>query len=1107
MRVDRCALVVAVVMVVFGVFGGSAAAAPGVGWELTGRSYPTNFAPTATGTIVVDVLNIGAAGSAAGATFTDVLPKGVTALQAGELKNLNNGLNPAISDGLWACTGNGSGPAPDGAPGIVGASVITCTNTVGVLGGGGFQSLGVAGAQPEIGIEVASGSEPGSGMNRAAIVGGGAVSSASTSDPVLISSEPPVGFAVSGWDGWFSNADGTIDTQAGSHPYEASFSIDLATYFDEEVSELHPVGGELRTVETFLPPGFVGDPTAAARCTRQQLLQETCPDGSQIGVVDSQVGFAHVHFQLYNMVPPEGVPAEFGFNFTGVITLADSTVRSGSDYGLNTDFNNVPQKIVLSSLVTVWGVPNDPSHDEWRTKGDGGCGGGCSLGNHRDLKPFLTLPTACGERQPFTARVNSWEHPNTWVQQTFFSHDSNHQPTGFTGCENEAFGPTFTISPDTSDGDSPAGLTVEVKPPVGGLESPEGLSSSDIQDTTVKLPAGLVINPGQAAGLKACRPGEAHVADGQDDAPECPLASKVGTDEIETPLLPHAVRGNVYVLQSDPPNLELLVAASGEGVNLKLVGQVTLCETAGQLVRGQSCDAPGQLISTFANTPELPFTSFRLAFSGGAQAALATPTACESYTALGDFTPWGSPLIADVNQTASFAITAGPGGSPAECTSPLPFTPTLTAGATSDQAGGFTNFSMLLQRADGQQRIEKLAFKAPAGLSALISQIPLCDDAHANAGTCPAVSQIGHATVTSGPGRYPLVLPQPGEPELPIYLTGPYHGAPFGLSIVTPVLAGPFDLGTIVTRARIEVDPRTAQITVLTDPLPQIVRGVPTDLRSIDAVIDRPSFMFNPTNCTPTAFTGTATSAAGGASAPLSSPFQVGSCPSLGFKPKVTVSTAGRASKQNGASLSFDISYPKGAMGREAWFNEAKFSIPKQLPARLTTIQQACLAATFEHNRSACPAHSVIGHAVVHTPVLPVPLEGPVYFVSYGGAAFPDAVLVLDGENVHIELHGNTFINNRTGVTSATFKATPDVPFENIEVSIPTGPYSEFGANLPHGSYSFCGRKLVMPTFFKAQNGLEIHQNTPVHATGCPKAKKHHKAGKATRHRGRGRKK
>jgi hypothetical protein len=330
------------------------------------------------------------------------------------------------------------------------------------------------------------------------------------------------------------------------------------------------------------------------------------------------------------------------------------------------------------------------------------------------------------------------------------------------------------------------------------------------------------------------------------------------------------------------------------------------------------------------------------------------------------------------------------------------------------------------------------------------------------------------------------VLPQPGEPELPIYLTGPYKGAPFGLSIVTPVLAGPFNLGTIVTRARIEVDPHTAAITVTTDPLPQVVAGVPTDLRSIDAVIDRPGFMFNPTNCDPQAFAGTATSAQG-ATAAISSPFGVGSCQSLKFAPKFSVSTSGKTSKANGASLTAKLSYPKAAQGTQANITRVKVDLPKQLPSRLTTLQKACTNAQFEANPAGCPAASKIGMATVTTSLLPVPLVGPAIFVSHGGEAFPSLTMVLQGDNVTVDLVGTTFIS-KAGITSTTFKTVPDVPFNTFTLILPEGKYSALAAN-----GNLCTSKLAMPTAFLAQNGLKINQSTKIGVSGCKAPKKAHK--------------
>jgi hypothetical protein len=1090
MRTRRYAPLTAALACVLGLLASATVAPPafavteGTGWAVSASVFPTNLPPGGSGDIQIEMLDAGAAPSSGPITVTDTLPPGVTATKAGGMVGSSEVVilsskeeEEKLGGARWACSGT---------------TVITCTSNPAFLP---HVPVGAPQEEPEerIGIDVKV--EGGaSGANHVTVAGGGASDATSVSDPVTVSSSQP-GFGFSGWDVSFTNADGTPDTQAGSHPYEMTVFLGF-NELANRVGGTRMAGGEVRNLDVNLPPGLFGDPNAVPRCTRGQLDGGECPIQTQIGLdsvgVSSESGGGKgadiADAAVYNMVPPPGVPVEFAFSVAGFHAFLDAGVRSGNGYGIVEHIDNVPRVTLDQNILTLWGVPPEASHDAQRAR-FGNCEEHCASGVLS--RPLLTLPTSCAGPQAFTVRgLATWQDPNASAEATVLTHDSSGAETGFTGCEHLSMEPSLSAVPDTAFADTPTGLTADVKVPQETLTEPHGLVASTIKNTTVTLPEGLVINPGQAAGLVACQAPEANV---HGEGPSsCPAASKVGTVKIKTPLLEGTLEseleGNVYVLQSNPPNLQLLVTASADGIYLKLVANGHLNETTGQLT------------TTFSETPELPFTDFKLSFSGGAQAALATPTGCGTYTTTSDFTPWTTPFGADVFGSSSFQITNGPGDG--ACPSqPLPFGPSMIAGATTDQAGAFTNFSLLLQRADGQQRIERLQFKEPAGLAGLISQVPLCPEPQAAQGTCSQASHIGHAVVTSGPGPYPLVLPQPGKPELPIYLTGPYKGAPFGLSIVTPVIAGPFNLGTIITRAKIEVDPRTAQITITTDPLPQIVKGVPTDLRSIDSVIDRPGFMFNPTNCNPQEFTGTAwgTPPPGGggpgATAPLSSHFGVGSCRSLEFHPKIAVSTAGKASKANGASLNFKIAYPKGAQGSQSWFNEAKFDIPRQLPARLTTIQKACIAATFESNRGACPAASIIGHAIVHTPVLPVPLEGPVYFVSYGGAKFPDAVLVLDGYGVHIELHGETFIGK--GVTSATFRNTPDVPFESIEVSIPTGPSSEFGANLPEKArYSFCGQKLVMPTLFKAQNGLEIHRNTPISVTGCPKAKKHKKAKK-----------
>lgn len=1111
------------------------------GGELTGPEPSAEAvvvtSGAASGTIGITVFNVGAKGSKGTISVTDRLPANVKAKEAGALTRAGRfeggmfGVAPALEQGIWDCTGNGPG-AP---PAVDGASVVTCvndgTNLASFAGGGGLPTLGhreeLANPQPGIGIAVEATtavSEPQhttcvgepAYCNQVSITGGGAAEPARTENPVTVSEEAPKGGLVSA-DAWFSNADGTTDQQAGSHPYTATFAFTVATGLNKE-KEGRIVGSEIRGLETDVPPGLVGDLHNMPQCKQSELLKEVCPPDTIVGNLEAPTFLTPISKQIFNMVPPPGTPAELGFVSESIVALIHFSVKSGGDYRVVARVDSLPQRINYQTILTLWGTPEEASHDPWRGRGgEGGCTQEeietappletvdyCTRQQHPLVQPFLTLPTACEGPQSFAFReLSGWQEPAAKSEVQFLSHDAGGTAAGFTGCEALGFEPSISLAPDTPKADAAAGLVTEVKPTIGGLETQGALGTADIRDTTVTLPEGIVVNPEQAAGLRACpqgRPGPGREGDAlttteervkgeeDDEAANCSKAAKLGTATIKTPLLESAseteLDGNVYLLQSNPPEIKLLIAASADGVNVKLPGVVHLDE------------ATGRLQATFTDTPQLPFSDLKLSFTGNAQQALTTPSHCGVYIADANFTPWSAPLSANVLDDPSFAITEGPGGSPCP-SSPLPLAPSLTAGSLNDQAGGFTGFSALLQRGDGQQRVETIQLKTPPGFAGMISSVALCGEPQARAGTCSAASQVGHAIVTAGPGANPLTIPQPGEPEVPIYLTGPYKGAPFGLSIATPVIAGPFNLGTIVTRAKVEVDPHTARVTVATDPLPQIVKGVPTDLRSIYAVIDRPNFAFNPTNCEPqessALVTGTGVPGASepGQAAVASSRFAVGGCRGLGFRPTLSVSTGAKTSRLNGASLKFKITYPRGSFSKQAWFREAKFVFPKQLPARLPTLHQACDATIFETSRASCPKHSVIGHAVVHTPVLPVPLEGSVYFVSHKNAAFPDAVMVLTGDNVTVELKGETLIRN--GITSATFRGLPDVPFETFEVTLPAGEFSEFGGFLPAKAHeSFCGQNLKMPTLLVAQNGLEVSKSTQIAVTGCRKAHKHH---------------
>jgi len=1070
---------------------------PSPGWEVASTVFPTDLAPGGgTGIIEVNVYNVGAVGSAGTVTVTDTLPPGVVATSAGDLQN---GVPGSIGEfGLWDCS-VGSG------------EVVRCVNDparlpslpIPEIPGTVFQGEALAGSIEHIGIAVrVDTGVPGVLTNRVTVAGGGALAPASTSAPIVVSSAPVSLFGFPGSDGWFSNADGTVDTQAGSHPYEFTYSFDLNNEITpnpkSSVLGPLPVGGQARNVAVNLPPGFIGNPTAVPRCSRQQFEEGfSCPPSSQVGIDIPEgagvLGFGSLvasrfSFPVFNMVPPPGIPAQFAFQYAGIQVFLDAGVRSGSDYGITVHANNVPQEEVMGNRITFWGEPSDPSHnsDRFSNYEEPSCWFGCSSSAPRT--PFLTLPTACtpaSEAPVFSASSNTWETAG-FGETSFALHDSNDTPAGFTGCDHLGFGPSISVAPDTSNTDTPAGLTVDVRTPQEGLSLKGALETSNMKNTTVVLPQGLVINPGQAAGLQACSRAEAALESlpggAENNGPaSCPNASKVGTVQIATPLLQENLEGDVYVLQSNPPHLKLLLAATGEGVNIKLVLDTELNEQTGQIT--------GKVI----NIPEFPVTDFKLAFSGGAQAALDTPTRCGEHQATSDFTPWSTPAVGDVFPSSGFAISAGSSGS--ACPSlPLPFAPSLTAGSTTDQAGGFTNFSLLLQRPDDQQRIAGLQFKLPPGLSGELSHIPLCTNAQAEANACPEASKIGHGVVESGPGPYPLVVPQPGQEPAPVYLTETYQGAPFGLSIVVPLHIGPFVLETQRVRARIEVDPRTAQLTVTTNPLPQEVAGVPTDLRQVDAVVERPEFMINPTNCNRSSFSGTATgtpppgTGGPGTTTAISSPFQVGSCRSLAFSPKFTAKTSGKTSKANGASLSATLTYPptipgQGQATSQANIHSVKVELPKQLPSRLTTLQKACTAAQFNTNPAGCPPASIVGQAIVHTPVLPVPLVGPAYFVSHGGEAFPALVIVLQGYGITINIEAITFIS-KAGVTSLTFKTAPDAPFSSFTLTSPQGKNSALAAN-----GNLCKSKLTMPTELIAQNGATQHQTTKITVTGCPKTK------------------
>jgi DNA-binding beta-propeller fold protein YncE len=955
----------------------------------------------------------------------------------------------------------------------------------------------------------------------------------------LVAAQSP-GFGIKSFEVSFLNEDGTPDTQAGSHPFEFLNNIEfnwrfMRTESNADSPYVREPAGTLRNLTVDLPPGLVGDPNATAKkCTLSKLFEEKeggqkreggCPPESRLGTFKAKwdehvFGYDNFVEPVYNMVAPRGVALQLGINYVGTDVFINNGLLAGGDYPIQaTVEGSPPEAPVLRTQLTISGVLTPcvlvgSGSGKYTDSSCTASGAGKYEKEPGASKAFLTLPTGCHGPLRSSIAIDSYEEPGHLVGKSEVTRNSAGQPVSLTGCSKLIFLPTISVSPDTTDASTSSGLTVKVHVPQSAAFNPAGLAESSLRDTTVALPQGVSLNPSGADGLQACSEGLAGFTGFSELNPNaepgvkwntftptlleqlqpgtsfCPDGSKVGTVKIKTPLLEHELEGAVYLASQNANPFGSLVAMylvaedPFSGSVIKLAGEVSLTGS-------------GQIVTTFKNTPDAPFEDLQLHFFGGERAPLSTPSRCGTYTTNATFTPWDG--NGPVNTSSSFQITSGPNGSPCPGAS-LPFAPSLTAGTTSIQAGGFSPFTMTMSRPDGSQNLQAIGLHMPPGLSGLLTGVELCPEPQASEGLCGPNSLIGETIVSVGVGGKPFSV-KGGR----VYITGPYEGAPFGLSIVNPAKAGPYDLeqdtpcDCVLVRAKIEVDPITAALTVMSDnsgpfKIPTILKGIPLQIQHVNVTIDRPGFTFNPTNCNPMAITGSLDSTEGASDA-LSVPFQATNCAVLGFKPQFSVSTSGKTSREKGASLHVTLVYPKAPFGSQANIRSVKVDLPKQLPSRLTTLQKACPDSTFNANPAGCPSASRIGTAKAITPLIPVPLEGPVYFVSHGGAKFPELVVALSGYGVSIQLHSETFIS-KAGITSSTFRTIPDAPVGTFELTLPQGKFSALAAN-----GNLCKSKLAMPTAFTAQNGMTIKQSTPIGVTGCGKTKK--KAKKAgRRHKG-----
>jgi hypothetical protein len=890
-------------------------------------------------------------------------------------------------------------------------------------------------------------------------------------------------------------------TQAAGHPAWGitDFKVTTVGVLPNEA----PLG-VIKHVRTDVGSGVSTNPEAVPKCTmkefdanekEEEAIPGTgfypapgCKSETEIGVNRVTVytgskpfpegGDLPIEGKVYNLVQPQGVASVFGVALKLPMALTAASLKKGFEdaeaKGAKPGENGFPslpeqafaeaQQYYAHTLINGNVEWAGNYHDYYEInvstaiplissrlvlKGDIGSTG---------KGGYITLPSNCAGAGPATTNTVTLESAEgqTGARQYI-------TPIGSEGCKGESgllippFEPGFKLTPETSQSDKSDGITTELTIP--HAESPTSIDNSQLNTATVTLPEGMTLNPSAAAEVKkACTPAQARIHSSTFGV-ECPEESKVGTVTLEVPTLPPgSLTGDLYLggpegggpITAPPYTMYLNAESKRYGVDVRLQGTVT------------PNPATGQLTATFEKNPEQPFSDAILKFTGGELAPIANPLTCGAAKTTTSLTPYtGQPAAAPFSE---FNVDSN--GSGGTCSSPLPFALSQSAvNQSPGYAGAKTSFTLNLGRGEGQQYLSQVKTVMPAGLVGLLPTVTQCPEPQAGKGECSGASEIGKVNVAAGSGR-------PYGYRGSVYLTGPYGGAPFGLSIVVPAIAGPFNLGNVVTRGTINIEPYTARV-VATSNLPTIVGGIPLRLRGVSVELNKQGFLQNPTNCGVLATETTLTSTLG-ATQSMSIPFQVNNCSALAFKPSFGSATGARTSKANGASLETTLNVPAG----NANVKSVMVQLPKQLPSRLTTLQKACPEAVFANNPYTCPSGSFVGGVRANTPTLAAKLKGPAILVSHGGEAFPDLDLLLEGEGIRVILVGNTKITS--GITTTTFATLPDVPVSSITVNLPIGAHSAVAAN-----GNLCANKLTMPTTITGQNGTTSKRNTTIKVNGC----------------------
>lgn len=897
-------------------------------------------------------------------------------------------------------------------------------------------------------------------------------------------------FGLKELDATFTDAGGATQSGAGQHP--ATFTLELAVNTKPEpaLPEIEEVpDGEVKDLTIQLAPGLVGNPTAVAPCSIVDFLDEAkCSKATRLGTATFTIGGpgpANTHeAALFNLDPPPGSVAKVGFMAVAVPVTAEAAVKPTPPYNVFTKSANIPNVVSFyAAKVALWGVPAASIHDAER----GGPAGIPEV-------PFLTSPRACEGPLPTSFEAKSWQGPT--FTESILTHDDAEppQPLGFTGCEKLGFAPRAAAQPSTDRASSPSGLDVSVDVEDEELANPLGTADSDIKKATVVLPQGVTLNPSVAEGLAVCSEAD-FAAESLKPGQGCPQASKVGTVEVETPLLEgELLKGSLFVAtQGENPfhsliALYLVVKDPALGILVKLAGKVTPNPRTGQIET--TFGEPGQEI------PQFPLSHVRFHLHEGGRSPLITPPACGPYTTEATFTPWADPGHPHT-VPSSFQITKGVGGGPCPPAGPPPFSPGFEAGTLNNQAKAFSPFSLRLTRRDGDQDLTRFSATLPPGLLGDLAGISQCSDAQIAAAraksgrgeqaspSCPANSRIGALSGGAGVGSELTYVPGT------LYLAGPFGGDPLSAVAIVPAVAGPFDVGDIVVRVGLTLDPTTAQVEVdaaHSEPIPHILAGIPLSVRDVRVLADRPRFTFNPTDCEPFQTRGTIW---GGGADPFSalddSPvsraarFQAANCAGLAFKPKLAFKLKG-GTRRGAHPVLRTVVTPRAG---DANFKSAVVTLPRSAFLDQAHIKTICTRVQFAAgagNGAGCPPGSVYGKAKAWTPLLDEPAEGPVFLRS-SNHNLPDLVVALKGPPqaaVQVELAGR--IDSHKGGIRASFEALPDVPVSRFVLEMQGG-----DKGLIVNSRDLCSRnsRASASARLAAQNGDRESASPLVRPTGC----------------------